>query len=206
MDRRGRLRHPVFRGYATTRRSDEAVGDRLSDGKHAIGEGHRRGRRAAAARCPTWRKVLYPETGFTKGEVIDYYTRIAPVLLPHLADRPLTVKRYPNGVDEQFFFEKNARARHAGLGAHRDAAGARLDDEPRHDRLRRRRGAGRRWCGWPTSPRSSCTCRSGDVPRAGPQAAHRPARLRPRPGPAGDDRRVLRGRAAAARAARPTTA
>ena len=53
-------------------------------------------------------KVLYPQTGFTKGEVIDYYTRAAPVLLPHLADRPLTVKRYPNGVDAAFFFEKNA--------------------------------------------------------------------------------------------------
>ncbi|TAM92331.1 MAG: ATP-dependent DNA ligase [Jatrophihabitans sp.] len=53
-------------------------------------------------------KVLYPATGFTKGEVIDYYTRVAPVLLPHLADRPLTVKRYPNGVDGPFFFEKNA--------------------------------------------------------------------------------------------------
>jgi bifunctional non-homologous end joining protein LigD len=53
-------------------------------------------------------KVLYPAAGFTKGEVIDYYSRIAPVLLPHLADRPLTVKRYPNGVDATFFFEKNA--------------------------------------------------------------------------------------------------
>jgi len=53
-------------------------------------------------------KVLYPQTGFAKGEVIDYYSRIAPVLLPHLADRPLTVKRYPNGVDGKFFFEKNA--------------------------------------------------------------------------------------------------
>ncbi|MGN6609516.1 MAG: non-homologous end-joining DNA ligase [Jatrophihabitans sp.] len=53
-------------------------------------------------------KVLYPEHGFAKGEVIDYYTRIAPVLLPHLVDRPLTVKRYPNGVDSQFFYEKNA--------------------------------------------------------------------------------------------------
>src|SRR5581483_11687619 len=53
-------------------------------------------------------KVLYPDAGFHKGEVIDYYTRIAPVLLPHLADRPLTVKRYPNGVDAPFFFEKNA--------------------------------------------------------------------------------------------------
>jgi bifunctional non-homologous end joining protein LigD len=53
-------------------------------------------------------KVLYPHTGFTKGAVIDYYTRVAPVLLPHLRDRALTIKRYPNGVDEKFFFEKNA--------------------------------------------------------------------------------------------------
>jgi bifunctional non-homologous end joining protein LigD len=55
-------------------------------------------------------KVLYPGVGFTKGEVIDYYTRIAPVLLPHLRDRPLTRIRYPNGVDASFFFEKNAPA------------------------------------------------------------------------------------------------
>jgi bifunctional non-homologous end joining protein LigD len=53
-------------------------------------------------------KVLYPEEGFTKGEVIDYYSRIAPVMLPHLTDRPATRKRYPNGVDAESFFEKNA--------------------------------------------------------------------------------------------------
>ena len=53
-------------------------------------------------------KVLYPEVGFTKAEVIDYYTRIAPHLLPHVSDRPLTFKRYPDGVDGKFFFEKNA--------------------------------------------------------------------------------------------------
>ncbi|HZQ26004.1 MAG TPA: non-homologous end-joining DNA ligase [Terriglobales bacterium] len=53
-------------------------------------------------------KVLYPATGFTKGQVIDYYARIAPVLLPHLRGRPLTMKRYPGGVDQEFFFEKNA--------------------------------------------------------------------------------------------------
>jgi bifunctional non-homologous end joining protein LigD len=51
-------------------------------------------------------KVLYPRAGFTKGQVIDYYTRIAPVLLPHLRDRPLTLKRYPNGVEDKFFYEK----------------------------------------------------------------------------------------------------
>lgn len=51
-------------------------------------------------------KVLYPEVGFTKGQVIDYYIRIAPVLLPHLKNRPITLKRYPEGVDGFFFYEK----------------------------------------------------------------------------------------------------
>ncbi|MDE1170113.1 MAG: non-homologous end-joining DNA ligase [Verrucomicrobium sp.] len=51
-------------------------------------------------------KIFYPETGFTKGQVLDYYVRIAPVLLPHLRNRPLTLKRYPNGVAAPFFYEK----------------------------------------------------------------------------------------------------
>jgi bifunctional non-homologous end joining protein LigD len=51
-------------------------------------------------------KLLYPGAGFTKGHVIDYYTRIAPVLLPHLRDRPLTLKRYPDGVEKGHFYEK----------------------------------------------------------------------------------------------------
>jgi bifunctional non-homologous end joining protein LigD len=51
-------------------------------------------------------KVLYPEAGFTKGHVIEYYTRVAPVLLDHLRGRPLTLKRYPNGVDKPYFYEK----------------------------------------------------------------------------------------------------
>src|SRR3989441_5692875 len=52
-------------------------------------------------------KVLYPKLGFTKGQVIDYLIRVAPVLLPHLKDRPLTMKRYPDGVEGEFFYEKN---------------------------------------------------------------------------------------------------
>jgi bifunctional non-homologous end joining protein LigD len=52
-------------------------------------------------------KVYWPEDGFTKGQMIDYYTRVAPALLPHLQDRPLTLKRYPDGVDGQMFYEKN---------------------------------------------------------------------------------------------------
>jgi bifunctional non-homologous end joining protein LigD len=53
-------------------------------------------------------KVFYPETGFAKGQVIDYYARIAPALLPHLKDRPVTLKRYPDGVEGKFFYEKRA--------------------------------------------------------------------------------------------------
>src|SRR3954467_5942695 len=51
-------------------------------------------------------KIFYPATGFTKGQVIDYYIRISSVLLPHLKDRPLTLKRYPDGVEGGFFYEK----------------------------------------------------------------------------------------------------
>jgi bifunctional non-homologous end joining protein LigD len=74
-------------------------------------------------------KVLYPETGFTKAAVIDYYQRIAPVLLPHIAGRPLTLKRYPDGVTREFFYQKEAPAqrpdwvptvRVPGSGRHKD--------------------------------------------------------------------------------------
>jgi hypothetical protein len=55
-------------------------------------------------------KVLYPDSGFTKAEVLDYYQRVAPALLPHIAGRPLTLKRYPEGVDGQAFFHKHVTA------------------------------------------------------------------------------------------------
>lgn len=55
-------------------------------------------------------KVLYPDDGFTKGEILDYYARIAPVMLPHLAGRPVTFIRYPDGVDTSGFFAKHAPA------------------------------------------------------------------------------------------------
>ena len=55
-------------------------------------------------------KILYPRVAFTKAQVIDYYTRVAPVLLPHLRDRPLTLKRYPEGVAGDFFYEKECPA------------------------------------------------------------------------------------------------
>jgi len=57
-----------------------------------------------------WDKVLFPQSGFTKGDLVTYYARIAPALLPHLRDRPLTLKRYPNGVEGQYFYEKQSPA------------------------------------------------------------------------------------------------
>jgi bifunctional non-homologous end joining protein LigD len=55
-------------------------------------------------------KVLYPETGFTKAEVLSYYQQVAEVLLPHIAERPVTLKRYPEGVDGEAFFQKHVTA------------------------------------------------------------------------------------------------
>jgi bifunctional non-homologous end joining protein LigD len=67
-------------------------------------------------------KVMYPAVGFTKGQVIDYYTRVAPAVLPHLRDRPLTLKRYPNGVEGQYFYEKRCPS-HAPEWVRRETVG-----------------------------------------------------------------------------------
>jgi bifunctional non-homologous end joining protein LigD len=55
-------------------------------------------------------KILYPTGHFTKAQVIDYYLRVSPFLLPHLKDRPVTLKRYPDGVRGEFFMKKTRRA------------------------------------------------------------------------------------------------
>ena len=93
-------------------------------------------------------KVMYPATGFTKGHVIDYYTRIAPVMLGHLRDRPLTRIRYPNGVDDKFFFEKNCP-----------------DHRPEWVEVARifTRGTGR-WGGESRGPRDIDFCLANDLP------------------------------------------
>jgi bifunctional non-homologous end joining protein LigD len=61
-----------------------------------------------------WDKVLFPEAGFTKGDLISYYARVAGAVLPHLRDRPLTLKRYPNGVDHAYFYEKQSPSHRPG--------------------------------------------------------------------------------------------
>jgi bifunctional non-homologous end joining protein LigD len=86
-------------------------------------------------------KVLYPEAGVTKAEVIHYYAQVAPVLLPHVSGRPVTLRRFPDGVDGQSFFEKNAARsapewvqtvdvpRHLGSSRGRGGGGSRDDGE-----------------------------------------------------------------------------
>ena len=73
-------------------------------------------------------KVFYPEAGFTKGDVIDYYARIAPVLVPHLRDRPLTMKRYPEGVEGMSFYEKRCPS-HRPAWVHTEAVWSDGNDE-----------------------------------------------------------------------------
>jgi bifunctional non-homologous end joining protein LigD len=62
-------------------------------------------------------KVLFPQSGFTKGELIDYYAKVAQVMLPHIEDRPLTMKRYPDGVEKNYFYEKHVPS-HAPTWVH----------------------------------------------------------------------------------------
>jgi bifunctional non-homologous end joining protein LigD len=59
-------------------------------------------------------KVFYPQEGFTKRDVINYYDAVADLILPHLRDRPLSLKRYPNGIEQEFFFQKNAAEKFPG--------------------------------------------------------------------------------------------
>jgi bifunctional non-homologous end joining protein LigD len=76
--------------------------ERLPDGALSVLTDGRR------LKLTNWDKVLFPATGFTKGDLIAYYARIAPAVLPHLHDHPLTLKRYPSGVDEPYFYEKQS--------------------------------------------------------------------------------------------------
>jgi bifunctional non-homologous end joining protein LigD len=76
--------------------------ERLPDGSLAVVADGRR------LKLSNWDKVLFAATGFTKGDLIAYYARVAPAVLPHLRDRPLTLKRYPNGVDAPYFYEKQS--------------------------------------------------------------------------------------------------
>ncbi|MEA2254671.1 MAG: bifunctional non-ous end joining protein LigD [Solirubrobacteraceae bacterium] len=96
----GQLRAPSYKGLRDDKPAELVVREEAGT---AVAEVDGR-----TVRLSNLDKVLYPKAGFTKRDVIDYYARIAPVLLPHLEDRALTLKRYPNGVEGDFFYEKNA--------------------------------------------------------------------------------------------------
>jgi bifunctional non-homologous end joining protein LigD len=95
----GMVRHPSYKGLREETDALAFLAEAGSGGAVTVG-----GRELKLSNLD---KVLYPAAGFTKRDVIAYLVQIAPVLLPHLRDRPLTLKRYPNGVEGQHFYEKN---------------------------------------------------------------------------------------------------
>lgn len=94
-------------------RADKTPGDVVVEAERAIPSAPSSARTLIGGRelhVTNLEKVLFPRCGFTKGQLIDYYVRIAPVMLPHLSDRPLTMKRFPDGVEGKAFFEKHVPA------------------------------------------------------------------------------------------------
>jgi bifunctional non-homologous end joining protein LigD len=115
LTRDGMLRHPSFKGLRTDRNPEEVVLERPNGpdpqafDAMSLDSGRRGVRVEIEGRelkLTNLDKVLYPKRGFTKRQVIDYYARIASTLAPHLRGRPLTLKRYPDGVEGKHFFEK----------------------------------------------------------------------------------------------------
>jgi bifunctional non-homologous end joining protein LigD len=103
------LRAPSYKGL----RDDKAPAEVVREGAPAVDIREEKDKATARAegreiKVSNLDKVLYPKVGFRKRDVIAFYADIAPVLLPHLEGRPLTLKRYPNGVDAGHFYEKQA--------------------------------------------------------------------------------------------------
>src|SRR6202035_4157061 len=124
----GLLRHPVYKGLREDKPATTVVRERVrlspaatpaiegqtgvADLKRLIANGRLGGGgvevvlEGRSLKLTNLSKVLYPETGFTKGELIEYYMAISSVLLAHLRGRPLTLKRYPDGGGGEYFYEK----------------------------------------------------------------------------------------------------
>jgi len=97
----GRLRAPVYQGLREDKEADEVQRER-----EAIGPEVRKGKRVL--KLSNLDKPFWPQDGITKGDLLAYYRDVAPVLVPHLRDRPFTMKRYPDGWKGKFFFQKDA--------------------------------------------------------------------------------------------------
>jgi len=111
----GMLRHSAYKGMREDKAASEVVLEQAAgtQGESLTASAVKRPRKKAAVEVEgrelelsNLDKVLYPQAGFTKGQLIDWYARIGEVLLPHLRGRPLTLKRYPNGVEGKHFYEK----------------------------------------------------------------------------------------------------
>ena len=97
----GRLRAPVYEGLREDKEADEVQRERV-----AVGPEVKKGKRVL--KLSNLDKPFWPEEGITKGDLLTYYRDVAPVLVPHLRDRPFTMKRYPDGWQGKFFFQKDA--------------------------------------------------------------------------------------------------
>jgi bifunctional non-homologous end joining protein LigD len=97
----GVMRHPSYKGLR-----EEAPRSAFLDAGTPRGDGVEVAVGGRTLKVTNLDKVLYPAVGFTKRDVIEYLVHVAPAILPHLEGRPLTRKRYPNGVEDKFFFEK----------------------------------------------------------------------------------------------------
>jgi bifunctional non-homologous end joining protein LigD len=115
MTKEGILRHPAYKGLREDKAASEVVLEQATDpeGESLTSRAVKRPRNKVAVtvedrelELSNLDKVLYPKAGFTKGELVDWYARIGEVLLPHLQGRPLTLKRYPEGVEGKHFYEK----------------------------------------------------------------------------------------------------
>jgi bifunctional non-homologous end joining protein LigD len=98
--RDGRLRHPRYLGLREDKPASEVRPERPGE------DVARKGKREL--RLSNLDKVFWPDEGITKGDLIDYYRAVAPVLVPHLRNRPFTMRRYPDGVEGHVFFQKDA--------------------------------------------------------------------------------------------------
>ena len=96
----GHLRSPSFLGVREDKLPEEVRREEPFPTEHPEGQAH--------AKFSNLDKVFWPEEGITKGDLLAYYREIAPVLLPHLHDRPFTMKRYPGRLNGKFFFQKDA--------------------------------------------------------------------------------------------------
>ena len=187
--RQGRQRRRRPSKSSKTRKASEGgarrrqgAADRASPAEHRA---CRRSRsRAASSPCRTSTRSSIPETGTTKAEVIEYYARVAPTMVPHLEDRGVTLRRFPNGVDGGSFFEKRCPSHRPGVAGHGPRA---RRPQRQHRLLLPRLGPGAGVGGQHG--------RARDPRPDGPGVRHRQAddaRVRPGPGRAGGDRRVRR--------------